>query len=111
MFTADEGEKDHMVVGDFNTEFSSPALSILSSDGYQTAIDEPCSKTNLPNCSFVIRKYAGIIDHVIFPDPTAEFSDGSGKIATLPSIKTYLKTQSDHLPVWARFYADIPDDD
>ena len=110
-FEAAEGERNHIVTGDFNMPFETPETAPLRALGYRSLIDAPCSKAQIWNCSYVVHRWAGIIDHVVIGAATAEAVEGSGTIVAVGDLKDYLKTQSDHVPVYARFYVDLPDDD
>jgi len=48
---------------------------------------------------------------VVVDASTVELVPGSGEILQVGMLATYKKTQSDHVPVRARFYTDMPDDD
>jgi predicted extracellular nuclease len=103
---AEKGEGNVMVVGDFNKAFGSNDFASLKSAGYETLISGNCSSANLTQCSYLGGPAPGLIDHVVVPSSMTAAVKGSGTIVKFGNLDTYLKTQSDHVPVWASFRID-----
>lgn len=102
-----KGETNVITVGDFNASFDTPEYDVFRKSGYQTLIEGECSAIKLEHCSYIIPKYASIIDHVVVHSSLKEAVKGSGTIAKIDDREKYLDTQSDHAPVWASFRIDM----
>lgn len=108
------GEQDVIVVGDFNSSFDEWEFSPLSGAGFKSLITGECKLPDQQECSHLVgpnpRFKPSLIDHIAIQDGTAEAVRGSGRIGKFTDLEKYLKTQSDHLPVWAQFHTDRDDD-
>lgn len=100
---AEKGETNVITVGDFNASFDAPEYGPFRDAGYRSLITGNCSKQKLDQCSYIVPKFASIIDHVVVHSSVKEAVAGSGRFAKVSDFKKYLDTQSDHVPVWASF--------
>jgi len=106
-------ERDFIVTGDFNTEFSNDELQSLRDLGMTTVHTEKCKKDTLENCSHVhnSKRYRGLIDYVVIGAGTNELMPSSGMVMRVDNVSSYNRNQSDHVPVWASFSIASKDDD
>lgn len=102
-FSANQSGTHFIIAGDFNTEFENPEMAPLRQVGYQTAIQAECTAELLENCTFIIERFAGAIDHIVYSPSLAEQFEIVGAIGSFGDNKNYLDTQSDHVPVWVEF--------
>ena len=98
-----KGSSNVIVVGDFNASFAAPEHDGFRKLGFDTLIKGDCSEKKLSQCTYIVPKYASIIDHIVVHSSFKEAVKGSGTIGKFGDLQTYLDTQSDHVPVWASF--------
>ena len=113
--TAADGDNDVVIVGDFNSPLSAEEFYPVRSNGLVSMIPDHCNLTTQRGCSHVVSTSSGfepkVLDHVVVPADMVEAVADSGRIGSLgTSVSNYRRTQSDHLPVWSRFYVDLDDD-
>ena len=102
-------ERDFLIVGDLNSGFEEQEFDPFRSAGFATAM------VDLPPWSGTASYLPGggeLIDHVLYAPDTSEFLSGSGLVFKLSKSekKTYLGTQSDHVPIIADFTTSKDDD-
>lgn len=101
-----EAEVDLTVVaGDFNAEFEAPEYEALRSSGMTSLVPSRCKRSSRYGCTYLVKRYAGVIDHIVVSQIAPEPIQDSARISTPEDIRDYLKTQSDHALVWASFSA------
>ena len=102
----DESQPQSIVVGDFNAEFTAPEYSGFGAAGYRSMIQGNCSTASMDQCSYIQSPYESLIDHVVVHSSLMQAVAGSGTLARVQDLAKYLKSQSDHVPVWASFRVD-----
>jgi len=108
-------ERDVIIVGDFNTNLSDAnAYQPLTSAGFVplTHPSRLTTNTNTGTVSYLIPKYAEVIDHLmVLPNNTSEWINRSTFIYDPPNQSQFIEHISDHAPVWASFRTGGADDD
>lgn len=103
---AGQGEKDIIVLGDFNEQRTRPNLHYFAAADWNTLITDP---TNLSSKE--------IYDHIVINATyTREYTGTSGVYFFDEELfqnqdKEAVRTVSDHRPAWADFKTTLPDDD
>jgi len=95
-----------MAIGDFNGQFSAEEFDVFREAGMDTVVPNDCDRPSREGCTYLIRRWAGVIDHIVLPTTTIDESWISTTIEGAEDIDDYLDTQSDHALVWARFLAE-----
>lgn len=109
------GERDVLIVGDFNAELMDPSLEPLTRWGGFRPLTEPNDLAKGSGAiSYLKEPYQSVIDHVlILPGETGEWIDRSTRIGIVeagPQESDYFRDISDHAPVWTLFRTDLDDD-
>jgi predicted extracellular nuclease len=102
----DEKQRQAIVVGDFNAEFTAPEYADFGKAGFGSMIQGNCSTASIDQCSYVQSPHESLIDHVVVHSSLTQAVQDSGTIAKVQDLTKYLKSQSDHVPVWALFRVD-----
>jgi endonuclease/exonuclease/phosphatase family metal-dependent hydrolase len=102
----DEKQPQAIVVGDFNAEFTAPEYGDFGKAGFGSMIQGNCSTASIDQCSYVQSPHESLIDHVVVHSSLTQAVQGSGTIAKVRDLSKYVKSQSDHVPVWASFRVD-----
>jgi endonuclease/exonuclease/phosphatase family metal-dependent hydrolase len=112
-------EEDIIVAGDFNYAGLTPPMKDMAEEADLIGIDPNEKTTFKKNYS----GYASPYDHIFVPSATAasEWVSGSAGVLDATTViygsnskanmKKSKRELSDHLPVWAEFRTDLPDDD
>ena len=100
-----EADSDLVVlaVGDFNAEFLAPEFDVVREAGMQTVVPADCEPRSREGCTYLLRRYAGVIDHVVLNKDSIDELWVSTTVEESGDIDDYIDTQSDHALVWARF--------
>lgn len=101
---ATSGERDVVLVGDFNEAPSHPSLAPLAMASFASQMQVPLEGSGtcsyLPGCP-------DLIDHVMVYGPeTRELAPRSGFVYAPADPEAFDSTYSDHVPVWASFLTD-----
>ncbi|MEM7053648.1 MAG: endonuclease/exonuclease/phosphatase family protein [Pseudomonadota bacterium] len=100
---AEDRNAHFIIAGDFNMDFAVPELERLRQRGYESAIQADCSAELLQNCTFLVPRFAGIIDHIAYSPSIKDQFTVIGQIGEISDNQDFLDTQSDHAPVSATF--------
>jgi hypothetical protein len=109
-------EADVLIVGDFNAERNDASLAPLIHGGVEPLTAKRFLAAGSYDVSYIGGRYRSLIDHVMAFSATREHNwvPRSTAVFSPPSRpserKRYLRHTSDHVPVWASFYADGDDD-
>ncbi len=102
------GDKDVIVVGDFNDFPGSPALAELTSERGAGGAGFVNAGARLPDEAITHLSPNGRIDYVLLSSPAVSQEEWTGQAFTYPKPKgaerkRYEEGVSDHLPTWATF--------
>jgi endonuclease/exonuclease/phosphatase family metal-dependent hydrolase len=102
------GDKDVIVVGDFNDFVGSPALDELTGARAAGGVGFVNAGARLPDDAITHLSPNGRIDHVLLSSPAVSQEEWTGQAFTYPKPrgaerKRYEQGVSDHLPTWATF--------
>ena len=101
---AASGERDFLIVGDFNEEAGHASLAPLSMAGFTSQMSYRMQQSGtcsyLPGCP-------DLIDHVMLYLPeTRELARRSGFVLAPADLAAFEERYSDHVPVWTSFVVD-----
>lgn len=104
------GDADVILVGDFNAAEDENSLRALADEGYVSQMKFRAVGSG----RYSYRKSGNkLIDHIMFnPSATTEFVPRSGFIYLVEDadLRHHVRRLSDHMPVWASFFAKSDDD-
>jgi|GEM_PF-6640568 len=106
------GERDIILVGDFNAEASDPSVSELFFAGNFYAQTWKGRLTDNSNdVSYLIGSFASLIDHIMVrPVDTSELIRQSTHVYSPDDVDSYIDEFSDHVPVWTSFCTELDAD-
>jgi endonuclease/exonuclease/phosphatase family metal-dependent hydrolase len=106
---SESGERDVIIAGDFNSRLSNVTLApLLGAPGFRALTTAERRASGSPDISYLKAPYQELIDHLVVDiAATREWVPRSTtiyRVPTSPSARAaYLRTISDHAPVWASF--------
>lgn len=93
-------------IGDFNGEFTAPEFNAFRRADMDTVVPEDCEPNTREGCTYLLRAFAGVIDHIVLRKGSINEFWVSTTIESPEDVDLYIDAQSDHALVWAKFLAD-----
>jgi endonuclease/exonuclease/phosphatase family metal-dependent hydrolase len=116
-WVAGNGDKDVVVVGDFNDLPGSAALAEITGRrrGGSGASGFVNTGARLPESAVTYLGRTSRIDHIVVSSPAVSQEEWTGQVAIYPkprgaARRAYEASVSDHLPSWATFKVDRDND-
>lgn len=100
---SDDMDSMIIAIGDFNGEFAAPEFNAFREIDMDTVVPTDCDKPTREGCTYLLRSYAGVIDHIVLEKSVIGDAWISTTIEGAHDLDDYLQSQSDHSLVWARF--------
>jgi endonuclease I/endonuclease/exonuclease/phosphatase family metal-dependent hydrolase len=109
---SESGEKDVIILGDFNAEATDNSIDSLYRQGsFLTQTWKSRRSDTSGNISYLIGDFASLIDHILVrPYDTSELIEKSTTVYKPDNVDSYINGYSDHVPVWASFSTELDAD-